>query len=206
MSITDFMNEVDMETKSLIKRIRNPKISLIGNSDSSFLQKLKKKAEDFGFDVILNTYLPNIPTYIDIATANSINRLNDIEDIDNLYQTDTSAMAEAILQILLREYSLSIHELHTVIIGRDHNVKYLEENLQYLDGTVSICHTNTPKEMLLNIIKTSNVVINSTSQDYSDKISSNQYYIDINTEKPKEIYDVAISILLCRAVNNIIYD
>lgn len=154
---------LDNETEA--HRVPDYPLVLFGELEHSpFLRAVKRKAEDYGIQVVMNTW-PHNTSYrvvVDKETAGPFGYISKFEDIDKVWASHDglSCVAHAIALLLTHLNLVSGKDI--TIVGRGHSVKGLAKCLIDHDATVTVAHSKT--ECLLSATKNKDVVIYATPE------------------------------------------
>ena len=143
--IKKLSTELDKETMLLSRKAG--KLLLLGSQDSVFLKALAKKADTLGIDYELTQCpkglyqgtIADMETVINHAAARLYTDTS--MDIDNSFHPGMSAVAQAVLTLLLAADLVEGKEI--TIVGRGHAVQNLAQHLIDLNATVTVAHSKT---------------------------------------------------------------
>lgn len=164
--VDELVADYDERTSCLMEEIKGEKkLALWGDENAPFLRALKRKAEKFGFDVVVKRELHNdVP--VDSVERPSV---YDTEAFKLIYPvptrdidpSDCAAVAEGVKEIIKE---IVVYGKDVCIVGRGRSVAGLGYFLLRSDNTVTICHSKTSPRALKEHCFNADVVVLGTPE------------------------------------------
>lgn len=164
--VDELVADCDERTSFLMEEIKGEKkLALWGDETAPFLRALKRKAEKFGFDVVVKRELHNYVPVDDVERPS----VYDTEAFDiicpvptrDIDPSDCPAVAEGVRDII---EEIGVREKDVCIVGRGRSVSGLGYFLLRNDNTVTICHSKTSPRAMQEHFFNADVVVLGTPQ------------------------------------------